>query len=223
MVVGLLGGIGSGKSTVASLLAESGAEVVDADRLAHQVLRTPSARSRVVSRFGSGVLGPDGEVDRKRLGDVVFSDRRSLEDLNAIIHPAVIEEVLARVRSHRAGARRSPGGAEGLLVLDVPLLSESSLRNDCDALVFVDADREVRRERLRARGWDESEMERRESFQASLEEKRGMAGFRIDNSGSLADTRAAAGRLLADLLSVRCSTPPPQRGRSGEGKMNEKS
>src|SRR5262245_39922562 len=121
MVVGLLGGIGSGKSTVASLLAESGAEVVDADRLAHQVLRTPSARSRVGSRFGSGVLGPDGEVDRKKLGEVVFSDRRSLEDLNGIIHPAVLDEITARVRSHRTAGRRGPGTAGALLVLDVPL------------------------------------------------------------------------------------------------------
>jgi dephospho-CoA kinase len=201
MVVGLLGGIGSGKSTVASLLAESGAEVVDADRLAHEVLRTPEGRSRVVSRFGREVLGPDGELDRKRLAAVVFADRRSLEDLNAIIHPAVLEEILARVRSHRAGARRGAGSASGLLVLDVPLLSESPLRNDCDALVFVDAEREVRQERLRVRGWDSGELERRESFQAPLEEKSRMAGFRIDNSGSLEETRAAVGRLVASLLS----------------------
>src|SRR6185503_2708362 len=208
MVVGLLGGIGSGKSTVASLLAESGAEVVDADRLAHQVLRMPSARSRVVSRFGSGVLGPDGEVDRKRLAEVVFSDRRSLEDLNGIIHPAVIDEILARVRSHRT-AERGPGTA-GLLVLDVPLLSESPLGNECDALVFVDADREVRRERLRARGWDDREMERRESFQASLEDKSRMARFHIDNSGPLEETRAAVGRLLADLQAAVLPPGPPR-------------
>jgi len=212
MVVGLLGGIGSGKSTVASLLAESGAEVVDADRLAHEVLRTPEGRSRVVSRFGREVLGSDGELDRKRLAAVVFADRRSLEDLNAIIHPAVLAEILARVRSHRAGARRGSGSASGLLVLDVPLLSESPLRNDCDALVFVDAEREVRQERLRARGWDSGELERRESFQAPLEEKSRMAGFRIDNSGSLEETRAAVGRLVASLLA---------RG-PGDGEIKEK-
>jgi len=193
MVIGLLGGIGAGKSTVAGLFAEAGAEVVDADRLAHQVLSTPPAREKVKERFGALALGPDGRVDRRKLAERVFSDPEALRDLNAIVHPEVRERVRERVRHHRSKETTS------LLVLDVPLLAGSPLLVECDALVYVEAQPQVRQARTSGRGWPPGELERRESHQAPLEEKWKLARFTVDNSGSLEATRAEVARVLREL------------------------
>src|SRR5437867_4754241 len=179
MVIGLLGGIGSGKSAVAALFAEAGAEVVDADRLARDVLETPAKAAEVAARFGPAVSGLDGRIDRRALADLVFADPRALDQLNAIVHPPVRERILERVRRHRAArAGAPPGGGkppEPVLVLDVPLLAESPLRKECDLVVFIEASEEMRRARLEARGWAPGEMERREAHQAPLAEKRALA------------------------------------------------
>ncbi len=195
MVIGLLGGIGSGKSTVARLFAEAGAEAVDADQIAREVLSTAPVKARVAERFGEWVLGPGGEVDRRALAARVFTDGAALEELNAIVHPPVRERILERIRIHRA-RERAPGG---LLVLDVPLLLESPLEAECDALVFVDASPEVRRSRIAGRGWPPGELERRESFQTPVDSKRAAARWTVDNSGSLEATREAVRRVVREL------------------------
>jgi dephospho-CoA kinase len=214
MVIGLLGGIGSGKSAVAALFAEAGAEVVDADRLAREVLETPARAAEVAARFGPSVSAPDGRIDRQALADRVFADPALLEALNAIIHPPVRERILERVRAHRGGrAGRRAGAPEPVLVLDVPLLAESPLRKECDLLVFVALGEEQRRARLERRGWAPGEVERREARQTPLAEKRAMADFEIDNSGPLEATRLEVARVLRMAGDRR-----PGRGGSGTEK-----
>lgn len=196
-MVGLLGGVGAGKSAVARELARLGACVVDADQEAHAVLQEPDAAARIRERFGVGILGPGGQIDRGLLGQRVFEegaeeDRRYLE---GVVHPRVlrrIEEVLEGRRPGMEGCR--------MVVLDVPLLLESPLGERCHRLVFVEAPREERARRAaRTRGWGPGEVERREAAQADLSEKRRRAHLVVDNSGDPESLKREVARLFAIL------------------------
>lgn len=196
MIVGILGGIGSGKSTVTRLLLEQGAEAVDADAVAHEVIQLPEIRQELRSWMGDAVFRPDGQVDRRAVAERVFSDPSSIERLESLLHPRVEQRILRTVERFRRSA--PPGG--GVLVLDVSLLGRSPLRALCDQLLFVDAAPETRRKRTASRGWGEGEHERREALQLGLDEKRRLAGRVIDNSGSLEDTRRQVRRFYQELL-----------------------
>lgn len=196
LLLGVLGGIASGKSEVARLLAGSDGRVLDADQLAHGVLEEPEVRRWLEQRFGPRVLA-QGRVDRAALGAAVFSDPPARRALEAQVHPRVRAALLAGVEAARAaGVPR--------VVLDVPLLleneAEHGLSAQCDALVFVDADAKVRDARAVARrGWASGELERREALQLPLATKRDRADFVIRNEGDLDELRAAVGRVLAAL------------------------
>ena len=186
-LVGLTGGIGAGKSTVSARLAARGAVIVDADALVRdlQARGTPVFEA-IVERFGPGVVGPDGELDRSALAAVVFGDPEALEDLNGLVHPAVGAEILRRVAEHE--------GTDHVLVLDVPLLVESG-RYRASGVIVVDAPPEVAVERLvRDRGMTEEEARARMARQASREERLAKADFVIDNSGSREALAAAVDR-----------------------------
>jgi dephospho-CoA kinase len=192
VIVGLLGGMASGKSTVARLLSGHGAEVVDADRIAHEVLREPEIARRVAGLFGPEVLCPDGTPDRARLGEVVFGDPEGLERLEALIHP--------EVRRRISGELSRLGGAR-LIVLDAPLLLEGGLEGLVDVLVFVQAPADARRARSAARhGFSTREHDDRERLQMALQEKMRRAAMVIRNDGSLADLEDRVEQLLSDLL-----------------------
>ncbi len=180
MVVGLTGGIGSGKSTVSAMLSERSALVVDADVVARQVVEPGGpAYQAVVDRFGPEVLGGDGALDRQRLADVVFADPGALSHLNAIVHPAV-RAVMAELV-----AKAEPDAA--VVVLDIPLLVESRRSYpDLAGVVVVDCPVDVAVRRVVAqRGMNEEAVRARISAQASREERLAQADFVIDNSGSL--------------------------------------
>ncbi len=178
-VIGLVGGVGAGKSTVARLMAEEGCRVVDADRIAHAVLRRPEIKARIREAFGAGVFGPDGEVDRRRLGEVVFADPAARARLEAVVHPPI----LARLRRAIARARAARPRA---VVLDAPLILEKGLAEWCDFVVYIRAPTTVRRRRLRkARGWSLAEIQRREAAQVSLRTKARKADYTVDNGASL--------------------------------------
>ena len=182
-VIGLTGGIGSGKSTVAEMFRELGAVVVDADEVCHRLLFEADIKEKVRKRFGGGVFSADGEVDRTALGKTVFGDARKLKDLTAILHPPAHEEIRKVVRD----ARKE--GTVPAVVLDVALLLESNMEKMCDVLVFVEASREARNERVREeRGWDEAEIERREKFQKAINKKIEKADYVINNSLTKRDT-----------------------------------
>jgi dephospho-CoA kinase len=177
LLVGLTGGIGSGKSTVSEALAARGALVIDADAITRE-LQEPGqpVLEAMVERFGSGILQADGTLDRGAVASVVFGDADALADLNAIVHPAVGEEIARRLGEAI--------GSDRIVVLDVPLLVESG-RSDVAALVVVDVDPELAVQRLvEQRGFDEGDARARIARQASRHERLAKADFVIDNSGT---------------------------------------
>ncbi|MEV6262385.1 dephospho-CoA kinase [Streptomyces sp. NPDC051784] len=176
--VGLTGGIGAGKSEVSGLLARYGAVVIDADRIAREVVepRTPGLTA-VVEAFGPSVLKPDGSLDRPALGSVVFSDPAALARLNAIVHPLV---------AARSAELERAAGAGAVVVHDVPLLTENGLAPLYDLVVVVDAHPDTQLDRLvRLRGMTESDARARMAAQATREERLAVAGLVIDNDGPL--------------------------------------
>ena len=192
--IGLTGGIGSGKSTVAARLAELGAVLIDSDRLAREVVEVGSpGLARVVERFGTEVLTPDGSLDRPRLGRLVFSDPAALADLNAIVHP------LVRARSEALTAEAAAGGAAAV-VHDVPLLVENKLAAGYDTVIVVEAPLSLRLQRLAGRGLDEETARARIAAQAGDEERRAVADIVLDNSGSVAELTAQVDAAWAGLV-----------------------
>ena len=191
LVIGLLGGVAAGKSTVAGLLAERGFRAVDADALAREVSRDPAVLARIAARFGPDVLGADGQLRRERMAEIVFGDQTARKDLEALTHPEVRRRILAAM-DEAAAAGQS-------VVLDVPLLLEGGLVDFCDLVVFVEVSDAARRARARGRGWDEDELARREAAQAPLVEKRRRADRVVPNEDDLEATRAAVDALLAEL------------------------
>ncbi|MFO7592065.1 MAG: dephospho-CoA kinase [Acidimicrobiia bacterium] len=197
LLVGLTGGIGSGKSTVARLLEERGAVVVDADAVAREVVEpgTP-ALAALVERFGDGVLAPDGTLDRPALASLAFLDEESRKDLEAITHPAINEEFLRRMQA---------APPDAIVVCDVPLLAESEQARGrgYPIVLVVEAPEELRLARLEGRGVSREDAERRMAAQASDEERRALATHVIDNSGDLAALEHQVAALWPDLEAAR--------------------
>lgn len=181
--IGLTGGIGSGKSTVARLLADFGATVIDADRVGHQVYApgTPGW-TQVVDRFGADIVAEDGSIDRRRLGAIVFADAGALLALNEIVHPLIGAEIARRIRVHREVP------TDSVLVIEAALLVEAGWNDLTDEMWLVRAGSETVVERVcAARGLDPAQVQARIAAQASDAERLAVADVVIDNEGSLAD------------------------------------
>jgi dephospho-CoA kinase len=195
-LVGLTGGIASGKSTVGRQLVELGCRLVDADVLAREVVApgAPAWRA-IVEEFGREVIGADDQLDRKRLGAVVFADPARRKTLEAITHPAITARRQAILDAWAAE------GFDGLVVLDIPLLVEIGAAAHLDRVVLVYAEREIQLERLMARdGFDRTEAERRVASQMPLAEKVRHAHYVIDSSGTREETGAQVRAVHAALL-----------------------
>jgi dephospho-CoA kinase len=210
--VGLTGGIGSGKSEVSRRLAALGAMVLDADKAAREVVApgTPGLAA-VAETFGSGVLLPDGSLDRARLGEIVFADGEARGRLNAIVHPLVHEWMRAAeaeaVAAAGGGAATAGGGA--VVVHDVPLLAEGKRSGDFDLVIVVDAPPDVQAERLvRQRGMTADQARARIAAQATRQQRLAVADIVIDNSGPLADLDSRVKEVWTEL---RARTLPAAR------------
>ena len=183
-IVAVTGGIGSGKSTVARAFCELGAQVLDADRLAHEVLEDRDVLVQIEAEF-PGVTGSDGSLDRALLADRVFSDPAARERLNALVHPRVRERIdkeLARIAATGSDAASPLPGKRPLVLLDIPLLETSPYRDRADVVLFIDAPEQDRLGRVtRTRGWSEQEWSRREASQVPLSEKRRHADHILPN------------------------------------------
>ena len=180
LVVGLLGGIGSGKSQVAAAFARQGARVIAGDQLGQAALRDPAVRVRIVSRWGEKILDPSGEIDRRQLAAIVFADPGERRALEAITHPWIRQ----RIRAEWEEAQNDP--RVSFIVLDAAVMLEAGWNEVCDHLLFIDAPRAVRLERIaRHRGWSEKEVDAREQAQLPLTEKALRADHKLDNSTSL--------------------------------------
>lgn len=195
MRVGLTGGIASGKSTVAAILVDLGAVLIDGDALAREVVaRGTPGLAQVVEEFGEEVLTPDGDLDRPALGRIVFADEAARRRLEAITHPLIF------VRYAELEAAAPP---DAVVVHDIPLLAESGRADTFDAVVVVDVPVEVQIERMvRDRGWTREEAESRIAAQASREDRLAIATHVIDNTGSLEDLETRV-RTIYDELTAR--------------------
>ncbi len=192
-IIGLTGNIGTGKSTVAGMMAELGADVIDADKVAHQVMRagTP-AHTAVVEAFGPGVLAPDGEINRKQLGALVFTDPAALAQLEAIAHPATIVEIQRRVGGAIGEIRRRYGDTRpAVVVVEAIKLIEAGMADAYDSVWVTACRREQQIRRIvDQRGQSRAEAEQRVRAQPPQKDKIARADVLIDNSRSLAQTRA---------------------------------
>jgi len=197
LVVGLTGSIGTGKSTVAAMLAARGAWVVDADRIGHALQEPGTACHRQIAEaFGAEILEPDGRIDRRRLGARVFADPDARRRLEAIMHPAIWEACEREVR--RAEAAGAP-----FSVVDAALILEAGQRHRFDVIVVVAAPEEVQMQRLAAqRGLSEAEVRQRQQSQWSPAVKAAHADVVIDNGGDLSATEAQVNRLV-EVLQAR--------------------
>lgn len=191
-VLGLAGGIGSGKSAAARCLADLGCLVIDFDAEAKAALDAPTVRRRLIEWWGIDMVDAGGRVDRAAVARVVFGDEACRVRLEKLVHPLVWRtREGARNEAERAAA---PG-----IVLDAPLLFEAGLDASCDAVLFIDSTREVRAERVAGRGWPSGEMARREAAQWPTEEKMRRSDFQIPNNGTIDELREAMSRLFAIL------------------------
>ena len=191
-IIGILGGIGSGKSTVANEFAKLGCAVIDADKIAHALLDEPGVRDEVVSLFGRGILGPAGEIDREKLAEAAFADAEKLSSLNGIIHPVVLERAERLIREYRGQEQVKA------IVLDMPLLVEVGWHKRCDRLIFVECEPQLRAKRAKKAGFaDKEQLKIRENFQISLDNKKGVVDNTIDNNSDF----SALVRQVADIFS----------------------
>ncbi len=191
IILGITGGFGSGKSTVAGIFRSFGAKVIDADKIAHRLIRRKTkAYNKVIDVFGKGVLNRDKAIDRAKLAKIVFKDRGSLKKLNKILHPRVIKAIKEEIKS----------GHKRVIVLDVPLLIEAGLRKMVDKLVVVTATREKQIERTcNKKGFTRPDILKRIRAQIPLSRKIRLADFIIDNSSTLKKTKKQAEQIRRKL------------------------
>jgi dephospho-CoA kinase len=197
LTIGLVGGIASGKSAVSQDLARRGAVVFDADKIGHRVLQEPAVRDELVAHWGPTILDAPHRVSRDAVADRVFAQTpegaADLEFLEQTLHPRIRQRILAEIT-------QLPNEAAPAVVIDAPLLLEAGWGEVCQAVLFVDAPREIRLARAQVRGWTADEFSRREAAQMPIEEKRRRATHIIQNTGSLADLEAEVDRFWREVV-----------------------
>ena len=196
-VIGLAGGIGSGKTSVGRILVEFGAGLIESDRLGHEELDAPEVARTLRQWWGDAVVGADGRVDRQRVGAIAFADQAERERLEKLLHP----RIAARQKELRRGYEADD--SVRMIVIDAPLLYEAGIEAECDLVIFVEAERAVRARRLRAqRGWSAEELNRRENMQKPLDTKRRRADHIVTNDSSLGALRGQVAHLVTQILGL---------------------
>jgi dephospho-CoA kinase len=190
-IIGILGGVGSGKSTVAAEFAKLGCKVIDADKIAHELLERKRVKEKVAAAFGRDALDAKGQIDRSKLASIVFADADKLSVLNGIIHPLVMR------RAEQLIERYNRQDKVKAIVLDMPLLVEIGWAGRCDKLVFVNCRQKIRAERAKKLGFDKNQHKIRENFQISLDNKMDLADNTIENNSDF----SALVRQVADIFS----------------------
>jgi dephospho-CoA kinase len=191
-IIGILGGICSGKSTVAQEFAQLGCEVIDADQIAHELLQTEPIKEEVINYFSPSILNSEGRIDHKTLANDAFSSQEKLTQLNNIIHP----EVVGRIEELIDQCRRIP--KVKAIVLDMPLLLEIGWEKKCDALIFVACDYGERLKRAKKKALlDENQLKVRENFQISLDNKASIADNVVNNNSGF----SALAKQVSDIFS----------------------
>jgi len=196
-IIGILGGIGSGKSTVASEFAKLGCKVIDADKIAHELLDEPAVKAKIVGLCGRAILDSAVKIDREKLAEVVFTDADKLSSINEIIHPIVLQRAEKLIKKYQAevGAVREP--PVQAIILDMPLLVEVGWDKRCDKLIFVNCDQKLRLNRAKKLGFDKNQVKIRENFQISLDNKANLADNTVENNSDF----SVLARQVTDIFS----------------------
>jgi len=196
MVIGILGGICSGKSSVAGELGKLGCAVIDADEIAHKYLDQDHIVSQLGRQFGGGIASAQGGIDKAELAKLVFSDAERLKALTDLIHPLVTSEIEQLIEQYKADP------AVPAIVLDVPLLVEIGYENRCDKLIFVDCDEKIRAERAVKKGFlDVEQLKNREKFQISLDRKKGIADNAVVNNSEFSELSRQVAEIFQLIIS----------------------
>jgi dephospho-CoA kinase len=190
-VIGILGGIGSGKSAVAAEFEKLGCKVIDADRIAHELLDELPVRKKVEGLFGQAVLDSSGKIDRKKLAEAAFADEQTLRALNRIIHPSVLKRTWELIEKF------DKQNQVKAIVLDMPLLIEVGWHKRCDKLIFVNCEKKLRLQRAKKLGFDKNQVKIRENFQISLDKKAKLADNTIENNSDF----SAIAKQVTDIFS----------------------
>lgn len=193
-VIGLVGGVGAGKSTAATCLAELGCELIDADAIGHEVLATVEVRQELRQRWGRRIFRDDGSVDRDALGKIVFGDSAELEALNDIMHGRIIRRISQLIE------RAQGDPAIAAVALDAPVMFEAGCDQMCSHVLFVSAPVELRAARAAERGWDEDSWRLREKSQISLDRKEASCYCKVDNSSSVSKLREQIRRIFQSIV-----------------------
>jgi dephospho-CoA kinase len=195
-IIGILGGIASGKSTVAGEFAKLGCKVVDADGIARELLQRKGVKNKIAGVFGEASLNAAGEIDREKLGNIVFCDADRLAALNHIMHPLVLARVDRLIERYKRQRQVKA------IVLDMPLLVEVGWHKRCDRLIFVDCNRHLRAARARKTGiFNEEQLKMRENFQIPLDRKRRLADNVIENNSGVSQLARQVGDIFSYILS----------------------
>ena len=180
LIVGILGGIGSGKSTVAAEFAKLGCDVINADKIAHDILLDEDVKRQLIDAFGEGISGKNGLISHAKLADIVFNSDKNVARINDIIHPLVFDRTNYLIEQYKRQEKTQ------LIILDAPLLIEAGWTQMCDKLVFIDCDPEIRAQRAEKKGLSgEKHLKKREKFQISLDTKAKLAHYTIYNNSGL--------------------------------------
>lgn len=193
-IIGIMGGICSGKSTVAAEFIKLGCKVIDADKIVHDLLIEKKVKEKIVGLFGENILDSSGAIEHKKLADVIFACSDRLATLNEVIHPLVLAraEELIEQYNHQ--------GQVKAIVLDMPLLVEVGWDKRCDKLIFVDCDQKKRAERAKKRGFDKNQIKIREKFQNSLDNKKILADNTVENNSDFSTMVRQVADIFSDIL-----------------------
>jgi dephospho-CoA kinase len=197
-IIGILGGISSGKSTVSRVLLEMGCGVVDADKIAKDLLFDEEVKQEIKVAFGDSIFDSGGNIDKPKLAEAVFDDPSAVSKINSIIHPRVMRKTEGLIEQFQAD--------EGIkaVVLDIPLLMEVGWEKRCDKLIFVACDEQVRLERAAKKGkFDEKLLKKREKFQISLDKKRKISHYIVNNNDNLSELTEQISEIFPALISKK--------------------
>jgi dephospho-CoA kinase len=190
-IIGILGGIGSGKSAVAVEFAKLGCKVIDADKIAHELLDEPDVKARIVNLFGRAILDSAGIIVREKLAEVVFTDADKLSSINEILHPIVLQRAEELIKKYNSQNQVRA------IILDMPLLVEVGWDKRCDKLIFVNCEKKLRLNRAKKLGFDKNQVKIRENFQISLDNKADLADNTVENNSDF----SALARQVTDIFS----------------------